>query len=208
MAESLGFSSKRKTNMVSRSPSISTWSWFFHINIQMAIYYNTPAKTKETMTEVGNRKKTDKILFHKNVTPGTLQRSFFKIKKCLFRCSLYQVLVWMSLGLQNSTNSCRKSKAQMSLWVSQSLSLFFLFCPSLAFPTLLCRVCEEHCQRALVEWVVTGWSSFSLYCSLDQYWDMSGSLPGTWTGTDTPGEMSPIETRSERCQMIGGAKST
>lgn len=30
---------------------------FFHINIQMAIYYNTPAKTKETMTEVGNRKK-------------------------------------------------------------------------------------------------------------------------------------------------------
>lgn len=23
---------------------------------------------------------------------------------------------------------------------------------------------------------------------------MSGSLPGTWTGTDTPGEMSPAET--------------
>lgn len=22
---------------------------------------------------------------------------------------------------------------------------------------------------------------------------MSGSLPGTWTGTDTPGEMSPAE---------------
>lgn len=44
----------------------------------MAIYYNTPEKTKETMTEAGNRKKkTDKFLFHKNVTPGTLQRSFF-----------------------------------------------------------------------------------------------------------------------------------
>lgn len=44
--------------------------------------------------------------------------------------------------------------------VSQSLSLFFLLScpllPSLAFPTLLCRVCEEHCRRALVEWVVTG----------------------------------------------------
>lgn len=47
----------------------------------MAIYYNTPAKTKETMTEVGNRKKKQ-IFFHKNVTPDTLQRSFFlKLKK-------------------------------------------------------------------------------------------------------------------------------
>lgn len=31
---------------------------------------------------------------------------------------------------------------------------------------------------------------------------MSGSLPGTWTGTDTPGEMSPIETSNEICQII------
>lgn len=35
---------------------------------------------------------------------------------------------------------------------------------------------------------------------------MSGSLPGTWTGTDTPGEMSPTETSSESCQMIRGRK--
>lgn len=27
---------------------------------------------------------------------------------------------------------------------------------------------------------------------------MSGSLPGTWTGTDTPGEMSPVKTKRER----------
>lgn len=31
----------------------------------------------------------------------------------------------------------------------------------------------------------------SLHCSLGQYWDMSGSLPGTCTGTDTPGEIKP-----------------
>lgn len=111
----------------------------------------------------------------------------------------------MSLGLQNSTKSCWKSKAQMSLGSPRVSLFFFLSCPlqpSLAFPTLVCCVCEEHCRRALGEWVVTGWSSSSLYCSLDQYWDMSGSLPGTWTGTDTPGEMSPIETSSERCQII------
>lgn len=30
------------------------------------------------------------------------------------------------------------------------------------------------------------------HCSLGQYWDMSGSLPGTWTGTDTPGEIRPV----------------
>lgn len=175
----------------------------------MAIYYNTPAKTKETMTEVGNRKKkNDKFFFHKNVTPDTLQRSFFffKIKKkCLFRCSNSQVLLWMSLGLQNSTKSCWKSKAQMSLGCPRVCLFFFFSCPlqaSLAFPTLVRYVCQEHCQRALGEWVVTGWSSSSLYCSLDQYWDMSGSLPGTWTGTDTPGEMSPIEKSSERCQIM------
>jgi len=30
------------------------------------------------------------------------------------------------------------------------------------------------------------------HCSLGQYWDMSASLPGTWTGTDTPGEIKPV----------------
>lgn len=51
---------------------------------------------------------------------------------------------------------------------------------------------------------VKGRSNSFLYCNLDQYWDMSGSVPGTWTGTDTPGEMSPInrdEYRSKTCSF-------
>lgn len=153
MAESLGFSSKRKTNMVPRSPSISTWSWFFILTYKWPFTITHQQKQRKQWLKLEIEKKTDKILFHKNVTPGTLQRSFFKIKKCLFRCSLYQVLIWMSLGLQNSTNSCWKSKAQMSLWVSQSLSVCPLLLSLSAFPTLLCRVCEELCRRA--SW--SGW---------------------------------------------------
>lgn len=98
------------------------------------------------MTEVGNRKKkkTDKFLFHKNLTPGTLQRSIFFLS--FHRCSRFQVLVWMCLELQNSTQSHWEKKAQKS----QSLSLLLFFShllsfassqPSLAFSTLLCRVC-------------------------------------------------------------------
>lgn len=30
---------------------------------------------------------------------------------------------------------------------------------------------------------------------------MSGSLPGTWTGTDTPGEMSPAETERGKASL-------
>lgn len=30
---------------------------------------------------------------------------------------------------------------------------------------------------------------------------MSGSLPGTWTGTDTPGEMSPAETKTGKTSL-------
>lgn len=150
------------------------------------------------MTEVGNRKKTDKFLFHKNFTPGTLQRSIFF--PTFHRCSLFQILVWMSLELQNSTQSHWKNRAQISQG-SPRVSLFLFSSPVLCLFTTLSRLlyssvpcmCEEHCRRAMVEWVVTGWSSSSLYCSLDQYWDMSGSPPGTWTGTDTPGEMSPVE---------------
>lgn len=96
------------------------------------------------MTEVGNRKKKHKFLFHKNLTPGTLQRSIFFFLS--FRgCSLFQVLVWMCLELQNSTQSdWKKNKAKMSQ-SSPRVSLLLLFsCPSwtlLSFSTLLCRVC-------------------------------------------------------------------
>lgn len=122
----------------------------------------------------------------------------------------------MCLELQNSTQSHWKNKAQTSQGsprVPLFLSSFFSSSPLLSFasssqPSLsrllyspVHCMCEEHCRRAMVEWVVTGWSSSSLYCSLDQYWDMSGSLPGTWTGTDTPGEMSPAGTEREICQL-------
>lgn len=152
-------------------------------------------------------------MFHKNVTPGTLQRSiFFRFSH---RCSLFQVLIWMCLELQNSTQSHWKSKAQMSQGSPRvPLSLSHSFSPVLCLFSTLSRLpyspvpcmCEEHCRRAMVEWVVTGWSSSSLYCSLDQYWDMSGSLPGTWTGTDTPGEMSPAETRKRKTSVKNKTK--
>lgn len=33
-----------------------------------------------------------------------------------------------------------------------------------------------------------------------QYCDMSASLPGTWTGTDTPGEIRPGKAMAELCE--------
>lgn len=188
MAESLGSPlSNKQPTWFSSSPSISTWSWFFILTYKWP-FTNTPEK-RETMTEVGNRKKkTDKFLFHKNLTPGTLQRSIFFL--FFHPCSRFRVLVWMCLELQNSTQSHWGNKAQRS----QSLSLLSSSLVLCVFSTLSRRLYSPvpcMCRRAMVEWVVTGWSSSSLYCSLDQYWDMSGSLPGTWTGTDTPGEMSP-----------------
>ena len=167
------------------------------------------------MTEVGNRKKKKKkqISFCsiKILTPGTLQRSnffFFFFGLSIVVLSFRVLAFWMCLELQNSTQSHWKNKAQTSqgsprVFLSSFLSFpsllscpLLLLNPSLAFSTLLCRVCVR--STAGGRWwsgVVTGWSSSSLYCSLDQYWDMSGSLPGTWTGTDTPGEMSPAEGR-------------
>lgn len=121
----------------------------------MAIYKHT-REQKETMTEVGNRKKkTDKkFLFHINLTPGTLQRSIPPPPRSFHRCSLFQVLVWMCLELHNSTLSHWKNKAQTSQRLSQSpfSSLFFpppllsvaSFQPSLAFFTLPCRVCVRN----------------------------------------------------------------
>lgn len=99
------------------------------------------------MTEVGNRKKTDKFLFHKNVTPGTLQRSiFFKFSPSLF--SLPSPHLNVPRATEQHTVPLEK-QAQISKGsprVSLSLSVSFLlsfasFQPSLAFPTLLCRVC-------------------------------------------------------------------
>lgn len=192
----------------SSSPSISTWSWFFILTYKWP-FTNTPENKRKQWLKLEIEKKTDKkFLFHINLTPGTLQRSISPTPRSFHRCSLFQVLVWMCLELHNSTLSHWKNKAQTSQRLSRSpfSSLFF---PSssvccllstlsrLLYSPVLC-MCEEHCRRAMVEWVVTGWSSSSLYCSLDQYWDMSGSLPGTWTGTDTPGEMSPVKTKRER----------
>lgn len=104
------------------------------------------------MTEVGNRKKKQiSFCSIKILTPGTLQRSFFF--RSFHCCSLFQVLVWMCLELQNSTQSHWKNKAQTSqgsprvtLFPSFSpssspLPSFNSFQPSLAFSTLLCRVC-------------------------------------------------------------------
>lgn len=167
------------------------------------------------MTEDGNRKKKKKrVLFQNKLNTGHFTEvHFFSVFPSLF--SLPSPCLNVPIEIQNSRQSHWKSNARTSQGtprVSLSLCLFppLLSCHSpllklsFTFYTLLCRVCvcEEHCRRAIVEWVVTGWSSSSLYCSLDQYWDMSDSLPGTWTGTDTPGEMSPAETREEKKKSL------
>lgn len=190
----------------SSSPSISTWSWFFILTYKWP-FTNTPEKKRKQWLKLEIEKKTDKFLFHKNVTPGTLQRSiFFSVFPSLF--SLPSPHLNVPRATEQHTVPLEKQSPDVPR-LSQSPSLSHSFSPVLCLFSTLSRLpyspvpcmCEEHCRRAMVEWVVTGWSSSSLYCSLDQYWDMSGSLPGTWTGTDTPGEMSPAETRKRKTSV-------
>lgn len=98
------------------------------------------------MTEVGNRKK-HKFLFHKNLTPGTLQRSIFSVFPSLFslpspRLNVPRATEQHTVPLEKQSPDVPKLSQSLSLSSSSSSSPVLASSqPSLAFSTLLCRVC-------------------------------------------------------------------
>lgn len=161
MAESLRFSSRKpmqnQHGFLAVHLSVLDLDFFFfflflyqHINGHLQTHQR---KKRKTMTEVGNRKKTDKFLFHKNLTPGTLQRSFFFSWLFIIGFSS-KVLAWMcQQGLHNSTLSQWKNKKfRRPKALPESLSS--VSSCLLRYPVPCMR--EEHCWRAMVDRVLQG----------------------------------------------------
>lgn len=113
----------------SSSPSISTWSWFFILTYKWP-FTNTPEKKRKQWLKLEiEKKKTDKFLFHKNLTPGTLQRSiFFSVFPSLF--SLPSPPLNVPRATEQHTVPLEKQSPDVPR-LSQSLFLFFSFFPPL-----------------------------------------------------------------------------
>lgn len=139
------------------------------------ITYNWPLHVQIHQNDLGRKLKNRFFFPFYDIIPGTLQKSV------LFYSS--------SLCVQRMIEKWHYPSTKRSFRVS-------------SFPSIVkyCWTALPWSQKDVRRWrssslfssPLFSFSFFCSHCSLGQYWDMSGSLPGTWTGTDTPGEIRPV----------------
>lgn len=160
--------------------SLTVHPWLFNFFFPFfVITYNWPLHVQIHQNDLIWKLKNRDFFFFPfyDIIPGTLQKSvlFYSSSLCVQR----MIEKWHYPSTKRSFRVSSFPSIVKYCWTALPWSQEKsgdegapLFYPLLCFLFCSCASCS--------------------HCSLGQYWDMSGSLPGTWTGTDTPGEIRPV----------------